>query len=105
MRAAIVARLKEAPEAMEVTALVEGISSEEYLRRMAEDRQWGGYTECMAWSEARKKHVRLYVENEMIGLRCTDIECEGVGEEEGGGEKERVQLLLYKSHYWLCVKG
>ncbi len=87
MRAAIVARLKEAPEAMEVTALVEGISSEEYLRRMAEDRQWGGYTECMAWSEARKKHVRLYVENEMIGLRCTDIECEGVGEEEGGGRR------------------
>ncbi|GAB5035774.1 otu-like cysteine protease domain-containing [Nannochloropsis oceanica] len=105
VRAAIVARLKEAPEAMEVTALVEGITSEEYLRRMAEDRQWGGYTECMAWSEARKKHVRLYVENEMIGLRCTDIECAGVAEEEEGKEKVRVQLLLYKSHYWLCMRG
>lgn len=38
MRALVVARLLEAPEAMEVTALVEGITKEEYLKRMAQDR-------------------------------------------------------------------
>jgi hypothetical protein len=39
--------------------------------------------------------VRLFVENERIGLRPTDIECPE------GAVSERVQLLLYKSHYWL----
>jgi hypothetical protein len=62
---------------------------------MAEDGQWGGYTEIMAYSEAMKRNVRLFVENERIGLRPTDIECPE------GAVSERVQLLLYKSHYWL----
>jgi hypothetical protein len=64
---------------------------------MAEDGQWGGYTEIMAYSEAMKRNVRLFVENERIGLRPTDIDCP----EGAAVSGERVQLLLYKSHYWL----
>ena len=61
---------------------------------MEQDGCWGGYTEIMAFTERFKRSVRLFVENPQIGLRPTDIEAEG-------GEEERVQLLLYKSHYWL----
>lgn len=54
----------------------------------------------MSYSEQMKRHVRLYVENAGgIGLRATDIECAGVA------ETDRVQLLLYKSHYWLLTEG
>ena len=53
----------------------------------------------MAYSEKMKRHVRLYVENHGIGLRATNIECAGAA------ETERVQLLLYKSHYWLLTEG
>ncbi len=96
MRQLVCARLKEAPEAMEVTALVENCLPEEYLTRMARDRTWGGYTEVMAYAEALRRNVRLFVENDNIGIRPQDIEGH-----QGPGEARRVQLLLYKSHYWM----
>lgn len=82
---------------MEVTALVEGVTPEEYLRRMAKDGAWGGYTEVMAYAEALGRNVRLFVENDKIGIRPQDIE----GHRGGPGAPLCVQLLLYKSHYWM----
>ena len=40
IRRLVCERLKEAPGAMEVTALVEGVTVEEYLDRMARDTTW-----------------------------------------------------------------
>jgi hypothetical protein len=94
IRQLLCARLEEAPDAMEVTALVENVTPEEYLKLMAKDGAWGGYTEVMAYAESFKRNVRLFVENDKIGIRPQDIEghC---------GEARSVQLLLYQSHYWL----
>lgn len=89
------ARLKAAPEAVAVVALVEGVTEEEYLERMARDGEWGGYIELMAYAEAYQRNVRLFVDNDNRGIRSTNIECEGPG------KPRLVQLLLYKSHYWL----
>ena len=67
---------------------------------MAEDGAWGGYTEIMAYSEARTKSVRLFVENDKIGIRPQDIDAPQ-GSSRGDEAGERVQLLLYRSHYWM----
>lgn len=91
-------RLKQTPEAVAVVALVEGVTEEEYFQRMARDGEWGGYVEVMAYAEGYQRDVLLFVDNGRdIGLRPTTIECG-----HRGPEKPRlVQLLLYKSHYWL----
>lgn len=58
----------------------------------------GGYTEVMAYAEKLGRNVRLFVENDKIGIRPTTIEGH-----HGPGEPKTVQLLLFKSHYWLLL--
>lgn len=52
----------------------------------------------MAYAEALGRNVRLFVENDKIGIRPTVIE-----QHRGPGEPRTVQLLLYRSHYWLLL--
>lgn len=58
----------------------------------------GGYTEITAYAEKMGRNVRLFVENDKIGIRPTTID--GF---RGPGEPKTVQFLLYRSHYWLLV--
>lgn len=95
MRETVVEHLAANPEAMELPALVEGMSTDDYLRSMREDGHWGGFTELMAYAEKFSRSVRLYVENPSIGLRAIEHEVAG------SVETDRIQLLLYRSHYWL----